>query len=61
MTKQIAAGFQSPDALDAGKFEDESRRISELLTAPALDAAERRAAAAAARDIVLAASMSARA
>lgn len=43
----------SPDALDAGKFEDESKRIAELLAAPALDAAERRAAAAAARDIVV--------
>jgi RHH-type proline utilization regulon transcriptional repressor/proline dehydrogenase/delta 1-pyrroline-5-carboxylate dehydrogenase len=53
MTQQIAAGLRSPDALDAGKFGDESRRIAELLAAPALDAAERRAAAAAARDIVL--------
>jgi RHH-type proline utilization regulon transcriptional repressor/proline dehydrogenase/delta 1-pyrroline-5-carboxylate dehydrogenase len=53
MTKQIAAALPSPDALDAGKFEDESRRIAELLARPALDAAERRAAAAAARDIVL--------
>ncbi len=53
MTKQIAAALPSPDTLDAGKFEDESRRIAELLATPALDAAERRAAAAAARDIVL--------
>ena len=53
MTKQIAAALPPPDALDAGKFEDESRRIAELLARPALDAAERRAAAAAARDIVL--------
>jgi RHH-type transcriptional regulator, proline utilization regulon repressor / proline dehydrogenase / delta 1-pyrroline-5-carboxylate dehydrogenase len=53
MTKQISAGLRSPDALDAGKFEDEAKRIAELLASPALDAAERRAAAAAARDIVL--------
>jgi transketolase len=53
MTRQISAALSSPDALDAGKFEDESRRIAELLAKPALDAAERRAAAAAARDIVL--------
>ncbi len=53
MTKQIVAGLRAPDALDAGKFEDESGRIAELLANPALDAAERRAAAAAARDIVL--------
>lgn len=53
MTKQIAAALPPPDTLDAGKFEDESRRIAELLANPALDAAERRAAAAAARDIVL--------
>src|ERR1700754_1718889 len=52
MTKQISAALPPPDALDAGKFEDESRRIAELLARPALDAAERRAAAAAARDIV---------
>ena len=44
---------RSPDFLDAGKFEDESKRIAELLANPALDAGERRAAAAAARDIVL--------
>ncbi|MCC6856892.1 MAG: hypothetical protein IT189_12645, partial [Microbacteriaceae bacterium] len=43
----------SPDALDAGKYEDESKRIAEMLATPALDAAERRAAAAAARDIVV--------
>ncbi len=45
--------LRSPDALDAGKFEDESHRIAQLLNTPAMDAAERRAAAAAARDIVL--------
>lgn len=43
----------APDVLDAGKFEDEAKRIAELLAEPALDAGERRAAAAAARDIVL--------
>jgi RHH-type proline utilization regulon transcriptional repressor/proline dehydrogenase/delta 1-pyrroline-5-carboxylate dehydrogenase len=53
MTKQISAALPPPDTLDAGKFEEESRRIAELLAKPALDAAERRAAAAAARDIVL--------
>ena len=37
------------DFLDAGKFEDESKRIAELLAKPALDAGERRAAAAAGR------------
>lgn len=49
----IKSALLSPDALDAGKFEDESKRIAELLANPALDAGERRAAAAAARDIVL--------
>ncbi len=53
MTKAITSSLRSPDALDAGKFEDEAKRIAELLANPALDAAERRAAAAAARDIVL--------
>ncbi len=53
MTKQISVALRSPDALDAGKFEDESQRIAEMLNRPAMDAAERRAAAAAARDIVL--------
>ena len=50
---QSKSALLSPDALDAGKFEDEAKRIAELLAEPALDAAERRAAAAAARDIVL--------
>lgn len=53
MTKQISVALRSPDTLDAGKFEDETQRIAGLLNRPALDAAERRAAAAAARDIVL--------
>jgi len=52
MTKQVSAALPSPDVLDAGKYEDEAARIAELLETPALDAAERRAAAAAARDIV---------
>jgi len=50
---QSKIDVRSPDFLDAGKFEDESKRIAELLAKPALDAGERRAAAAAARDIVL--------
>ncbi len=50
---QSKSALLSPDALDAGKFEDEAKRIAELLAEPALDPAERRAAAAAARDIVL--------
>ncbi len=53
MTKQISIALRSPDALDAGKFQHESQRIAEMLNQPAMDAAERRAAAAAARDIVL--------
>ena len=53
MAKRTTSAPSSPDALDRGKYEDEARRINELLTQPALDAAERRAAAAAARDIVL--------
>ncbi len=53
MSKVITSSARSPDALDAGKFEDEGRRIAELLASPALDAAERRAASAAARDIIL--------
>ena len=47
------AMIRSADSLDAGKFEDEGKRIVELLTAPALDPADRRAASMAARDIVL--------
>ena len=43
----------SPDTLDAGKYEDEASRIAAMLASPALDAAERRAAAAAARDIII--------
>ncbi|HEX5007160.1 MAG TPA: bifunctional proline dehydrogenase/L-glutamate gamma-semialdehyde dehydrogenase PutA [Hyphomonadaceae bacterium] len=53
MVKRTTFALSSPDALDHGKYEDEARRINELLTRPALDAAERRAAAAAARDLVL--------
>src|SRR5689334_2935330 len=53
MTKRLVSEPGSPDVLDKGKFEDEARRIAELLADPALDATERRAAAAAARDIVL--------
>jgi RHH-type proline utilization regulon transcriptional repressor/proline dehydrogenase/delta 1-pyrroline-5-carboxylate dehydrogenase len=53
MVKRTTSAPSSPDTLDQGKYEDEARRINELLTAPALDAAERRAAAAAARDMVL--------
>ncbi len=49
---QAKSSLPSPDALDAGKYEDEAARIAELLGRPALDPAERRAAAAAARDIV---------
>ena len=37
----IKSALLSPDALDAGKFEDESKRIAELLANPALDAGER--------------------
>jgi RHH-type proline utilization regulon transcriptional repressor/proline dehydrogenase/delta 1-pyrroline-5-carboxylate dehydrogenase len=44
---------RSADSLEAEKFEDEGKRIAELLAAPALDPAERRAASMAARDIVL--------
>ncbi len=44
---------RSPDLLDAEKFEDEGKRIAELLAAPALDSAERRKASLVARDIVL--------
>jgi RHH-type proline utilization regulon transcriptional repressor/proline dehydrogenase/delta 1-pyrroline-5-carboxylate dehydrogenase len=43
----------SPDTLDAGKYEDEASRIAAMLASPALDAAERRAASAAARDIII--------
>jgi RHH-type proline utilization regulon transcriptional repressor/proline dehydrogenase/delta 1-pyrroline-5-carboxylate dehydrogenase len=53
MPQSKTVARRSPDFLDAGKFEDESKRIAELLAKPALDAGERRAAAAAARDIVL--------
>jgi RHH-type proline utilization regulon transcriptional repressor/proline dehydrogenase/delta 1-pyrroline-5-carboxylate dehydrogenase len=53
MAKRLVSALGSPDALDRGKFEDEGRRIASLLADPALDAAERRAAAAAARDIVV--------
>ena len=52
MPQSKSSAPNSPDLLDAGKFEDEAKRIGELLANPALDAAERRAAAAA-RDIVL--------
>ena len=53
MPQSSSSSVPSPDVLDAGKFEDESKRIAEMLANPALDATERRAAAAAARDIVL--------
>jgi RHH-type transcriptional regulator, proline utilization regulon repressor / proline dehydrogenase / delta 1-pyrroline-5-carboxylate dehydrogenase len=53
MSKSSTPSTSSPYALDARKFEDEARRIAELLADPALDAAERRAASAAARDIIL--------
>ncbi len=53
MTKQITSALRSPDTLDLNKFEDEGRRLAELLANPALDATERRAVAIAARDIVL--------
>ncbi|MEZ6029499.1 MAG: bifunctional proline dehydrogenase/L-glutamate gamma-semialdehyde dehydrogenase PutA [Hyphomonadaceae bacterium] len=53
MTGQKTSELLSPDTLDAGKYEDEASRIAEMLASPALDAAERRAAAAAARDIVV--------
>ncbi len=53
MARQDMSATRSPDALDARKFEDESRRLAQLLAAPALDAAERRAVVNAARDIVL--------
>ena len=53
MPQSRTSSLPSPDVLDAGKFEDESKRISEMLTRPAMDEAERRAAATAAREIVL--------
>jgi RHH-type proline utilization regulon transcriptional repressor/proline dehydrogenase/delta 1-pyrroline-5-carboxylate dehydrogenase len=48
-----ASSLQSPDLLDSGKYEDEAIRIEALLANPVLDAVERRAAATAARDIVV--------
>jgi RHH-type proline utilization regulon transcriptional repressor/proline dehydrogenase/delta 1-pyrroline-5-carboxylate dehydrogenase len=48
------------EALDSGKFEDEGARIARLLANPALDEAQRREAAANARDIVLKARAEAR-
>src|SRR5687767_5539771 len=53
MTKRTPSASAFPDALDKGKFEDEGRRVAEMLASPALDAAERRAVAAAARDTIL--------
>jgi RHH-type proline utilization regulon transcriptional repressor/proline dehydrogenase/delta 1-pyrroline-5-carboxylate dehydrogenase len=50
---QATSALRSPDSLDAGKFEDEGKRIAELLANPALDSAERRKASLVARDIVL--------
>ncbi|HEV7694439.1 MAG TPA: bifunctional proline dehydrogenase/L-glutamate gamma-semialdehyde dehydrogenase PutA [Hyphomonadaceae bacterium] len=52
MSKANTSSSRTPDALDARKFEDEAERIAELLARPALDAAERRAVANSARDIV---------
>ena len=48
-----ASSLQSPDLLDSGKYDDEAIRIEALLANPVLDAVERRAAATAARDIVV--------
>ncbi len=53
MPQAKSSNLQSPDMLDREKYEDEASRIAELLANPALDAVERRAAATAARDIVL--------
>jgi RHH-type proline utilization regulon transcriptional repressor/proline dehydrogenase/delta 1-pyrroline-5-carboxylate dehydrogenase len=53
MSLSFTSSASSVNALDARKFEDEGRRVAELLANPALDAAERRAASAAARDIIL--------
>jgi RHH-type proline utilization regulon transcriptional repressor/proline dehydrogenase/delta 1-pyrroline-5-carboxylate dehydrogenase len=50
---QATSALRTPDSLDAGKFEDEGKRIAELLANPALDSAERRKASLVARDIVL--------
>jgi RHH-type proline utilization regulon transcriptional repressor/proline dehydrogenase/delta 1-pyrroline-5-carboxylate dehydrogenase len=52
--------YPSIEALDAGKFEDESARVARLLSHPALDEAQRREAAAHAREIVLKARAEAR-
>ncbi len=53
MAKRPASTPSTPDALDRRKFDDEASRVAELLANPALDAAERRAAAAAARETIL--------
>ena len=53
MPQSDTSALRSPDELDAGKFEDEAKRVAELLAHPALDSAERRKASLVARDIVL--------
>lgn len=53
MPQSRPSSLQSPDVLDSGKYDDEAARIEALLANPALDAVERRAAATAARDIVV--------
>jgi RHH-type proline utilization regulon transcriptional repressor/proline dehydrogenase/delta 1-pyrroline-5-carboxylate dehydrogenase len=53
MAARLVSAPNTTDALDRAKFEDEGRRIARLLADPALDAAERRAVAAAARDTVM--------
>jgi RHH-type proline utilization regulon transcriptional repressor/proline dehydrogenase/delta 1-pyrroline-5-carboxylate dehydrogenase len=47
------AAVKGIEVLDAVKFQDEAKRVAELLSRPALDEAQRRDAAAAARDIVM--------
>ena len=53
MPQSASTSLQSPDLLDSGKYDDEAIRIEALLANPVLDAVERRAAATAARDIVV--------